>query len=117
MVTVFSGVDGITMFKIRPTGAKIAFDDFCHNIVELLEQVLNPDSRLPGTTHSALHFDIAPVHKTEKFARNVMSASSADLNIRFIPRFSVYMIFSSSAISMTRCNSWYVALWMSFRKR
>jgi hypothetical protein len=94
-----------------PNGTKIAFDDFCHNIVETREQVLSPNRRVPGRVRDAIHFDNAPVHKADNVQQNLMNASSADLNIRSIPRIlfhvtSFFLVIDMiTAISlMPRCG-------------
>jgi hypothetical protein len=63
MTTAFFGADGIALFGIVPTGTKITSDSFCHNIVEMLEKVFDPDGRVLGTI---LHFHRAPVHRADK---------------------------------------------------
>jgi hypothetical protein len=61
MITVFFGVDRIVLLDVLPTGVKLTPDYFCYSIIEVLEQVVYPDGRVPGATRYAFHFDNAPI--------------------------------------------------------
>jgi hypothetical protein len=76
MITVFFGVDGITLLDILPNGAKLTSDYFCHNITGILERLVYPDVRaqLAMLLTSIMHLFI----KLKKFNRDSMSVSSAD---------------------------------------
>jgi hypothetical protein len=66
MITVFFGIDEITMLDVPPTETKITSDYFCRSIVEMLEQVPDPSGRISGATRYILHFDHTPVRQAAK---------------------------------------------------
>jgi hypothetical protein len=118
VVTVFFGVEEIALLDIFPTGAELTSDYFSCNIIEVLEQVIYPGER-ELWAHFAL-LSISIMHSSmarKELNENLMSVSSADLNIRPIPRASLHVISFSSAIHMIRCKACHTALCASFKRR
>jgi hypothetical protein len=80
MITVLFGVDGVHLLDILPTDAKLAFDYFCKNILEILEDVAYPDGRPAGTIRYILHFGNSPVCKTKKIQQKFNDCNFRRLN-------------------------------------